>query len=173
MIKFVFFFLFGFAQLALAAPKNDQCAFPPGLGEQISTKYPGARLTNIADLTQYDSGLFQKDHGARCPGLARVDFYGDGRPTWALALIAGDGPQKTAQLVVARQLGKTWKTKVLDTASGTVPVVWREAPGEYRDVYGEKTIRATHQTIVFAEYEAWAILYAWTGTGVKKIWISD
>jgi hypothetical protein len=165
--------VFGFTQLAFAEPVSDRCAFPPGLGEQISAKYPGARLTYIADLTQYDRGLFQKDHGTRCPGLARVDFYGDGRPTWALALIAVDGSKKTAQLVAARQLGKTWQTKVLDTAWAAAPVVWREAPGKYRDVYGEKTIRATHQTIVFGEYESWAILYAWTGKEVTKIWISD
>jgi hypothetical protein len=173
VIRFVFFFLCGFAQLAFAAPENDVCAFPSGLGEQVSAKYPGTRLAYIADLTQYDRDIFQKDHGARCPGLARVDFYGDGRPTWALALIAGDGSKKTAQLVVAHQLGKTWETKVLDTASAAAPVVWREAPGKYHDVYGEKTIRATHQTIVFGEYEGWAILYAWTGKEVTKIWISD
>jgi hypothetical protein len=53
------------------------------------------------------------------------------------------------------------------------PVVWREGPGKYRDVYGEKTIRATHSVVVLAEYESWAILYAWTGKGIEKIWISD
>ncbi|MGA9594450.1 MAG: hypothetical protein WBS18_15230, partial [Candidatus Acidiferrales bacterium] len=61
----------------------------------------------------------------------------------------------------------------LDTAKGSVPVVWSQPPGEYRDVYGKKTIRATNQVIVFCGYESWAILYAWTGKEVEKIWISD
>jgi hypothetical protein len=171
--KLVVFFLFGFTQLVFAAPESDPCAFPPGLGEQISRKYPGTSVTSVGDLSQYDADLFRKDHGTECPGLAKVDFYGDGRPTWALVLIAGNGSKKPAQLVVAREFGKTWETKILDTAPGTVPVVWREGQGKYRDVYGEKAIRATHQTIVFAGYEAWAILYAWTGKEVEKIWIRD
>jgi hypothetical protein len=171
--KLVVFFLFGFAQLAFAAPESNPCTLPLGLNEQISAKYPGVRLTDLADLDQHDKELFQQDHGARCPGLEKVDFYGDGRPTWALALISGEGPKEIAQLIVARQLGKIWETKVLDTAPRSVPVIWHEVPGKYRDVHGEKTIRAAHQAIVFAEYESWAILYAWTGKQVTKIWISD
>jgi hypothetical protein len=171
--KLVVFFLFGFAQLAFAAPESNPCAMSPGLIEQVSTRYPGTRIIAIADLDQYHKELFQKDHGTRCPGLDKVDFYGDGRPTWALALISGEGSRETAQLVVARKLDKTWETKILDTAPRSVPVIWHEGPGKYRDIHGEKTIRATHQTIVFAEYESWAILYAWTGRAVKKIWISD
>ncbi len=66
-----------------------------------------------------------------------------------------------------------WETNSLDAAEDSVPVVWRQGPGNYRDFYGEKTIRAKHPVIVFAEYGGWAILYDWTGDEVTKIWISD
>jgi hypothetical protein len=32
---------------------------------------------------------------------------------------------------------------------------------------------AKRPVIVFCKYEAWAIVYSWTGTRVDKVWISD
>jgi|SRR5208282_960809 len=150
----------------------ERCDFPPGLGDEISNRYPGTRIVHLADLEEYDRKLFVKDHGARCPGLVRVDFYGDRKPTWALVLIgAKDSPRK-AELVVAHKANKGWETRSLETTDET-PVVWRAGPGKYDDISEPKTIRATYPVIVFCGYGSWAILYAWTGKAVEKIWISD
>jgi len=104
--------------------------------------------------------------------LAKVDFYGDRRPTWALVLIAAKGSPQKGELVVAHQTDNGWETRSLETTEGT-PVVWREGPGKYDSVSESKTIRATNPVIVFCGYGSWAILYAWTGKAVEKIWISD
>lgn len=125
----------------------------------------------MADLDEYDRKLFQKDHG-RCPGLVKVDFYGDGKPTWALVLISGENPKRKAELVVARQVGDTWETRSLETTDGT-PVVWREGPGKYDGMSEPNTILAKNPVIVFCGLESWAICYAWTGKEVVKTWISD
>jgi hypothetical protein len=103
----------------------------------------------------------------------KVDFYGDGKPTWALVLTAGERSKSKSELVVARQLGEGWEIRSLDTAGAAVPVVWRQDPGRYRDVYGDKEIRATRPVIVLCSYGSWAILYFWTGKRVEKIWIAD
>ena len=161
------------SQARVTAAANDPCTFPPGLHDEISRKYPGTSLVSLAHLNEDDREFFQKDHGNQCPGLVRVDFYGDGKPTWALVLTAGDGAKRRTELVVARQVGKGWKVRSLGTGGSEAPVVWSEGPGKYSDVYGEKTIRATWPVIVFCRYESWAILYAWTGKEVEKIWISD
>jgi hypothetical protein len=58
-------------------------------------KHSGAKLVRLSDLSD-DLGLFQKDHGNACPGLVNVDFYGDGKPTLALVLIAKDGARGKA-----------------------------------------------------------------------------
>src|SRR5712664_2119777 len=73
-----------------ATSSNDRCALPPDLRDEISRKYPCTRVVSLADLSEYKRKLFQKDHGARCPGLVKVNFYGDGNPTYALVLIAGE-----------------------------------------------------------------------------------
>jgi hypothetical protein len=165
------FCLFVFVQVAVAAPQNGdgECNLPRGLQREIATKYPGRKLVTLSDLQEDDRGFFQKDHGNSCPGLVKVDFYGDGRPTLALVLITEDN----SELIVAHQVGDSWKTAVLGKGGPSVPVVWSLPPGEYTDVYGTKKIRATRPVIVFFEYEAWGILYAWTGNAVKKIWIAD
>jgi hypothetical protein len=148
-----------------------KCGFPPALQDEVTKKYPGARVVTVNDLSVDDKNFFRKDHGNTCPGLAKVDFYGDGKPTWALVLI--NSAKKRLDLVVAHRLD-AWKLQALDSLeAGPIPVVWRDRPGKYDDVYGEKTLTSAHPVVVLCQYEAWAIVYAWTGKEVEKVWISD
>jgi len=165
-------FLLASIQVAGAAPPPERCEYPPGLRDEFSKKYPGTHLVSLADLQEDDRKFYQKDHGTRCPGLVRVNFYGDGKPTWALVLISGLGLKQKAQLVVAHQVAEGWEMRTLETTDGA-PVVWRQGPGAYDDVYGEKKIRAKYPVIVFCGYESWAIVYAWTGKEVQKVWLMD
>jgi len=165
--------LFAVAHVAVAAPPNDACDLPKPLQREVASKYPGAKLVRLSDLDEDDGALFRKEHGSACPGLVKVDFYGDGKPTMALVLIASDGTKEKAELVVAHEIMQEWRTSMLDSAPSSWPVVWSQGPGEYRDVYGEKKIRATRPVIVFCGYNSWAIVYAWTGKAVTKVWIRD
>jgi hypothetical protein len=168
------FYLLAANQALVAAPQQDRCALPPSLRAEISQERPDAGVVSWADLSEYNRKLFRKDHGSRCPGLVKINFYGDGKPTWALVLIAGEGSKQKAELVVARQLGEGWELRSLETTdTAPVPVVWRQGPGKYDGVSEPKTIRATNPVIVLCGYESWAILYAWTGKQVEKTWISD
>ena len=167
------FCVFVLAQVAAAGPRNDVCDLPTDLQHEVASKYPGRTLVRLSDLGDDDRGFFQKAHGDSCPGLVKVDFYGDGKPTFALALTTQSVVKGKTELVVAHQVEATWKTITLETVSGDAPVVWSEKPGEYKDVYGDKRIRATRPVIIFCRYEAWAILYAWTNNVIAKIWVMD
>src|SRR5882762_267992 len=152
----------------------EACDLPEGLQRENAVRYAGAKLVRLSDLSDDDRGFFQKDHGDSCPGLVKADFYGDGKPTLALVLIAKSGAKEKAKLVLAHDVAGRWETRIVDTTDGApVPVVWSQPAGEYRDVYGKKEIRATRPVIVLAGYESWAILYAWTGNKVNKIWLRD
>jgi hypothetical protein len=167
-------YLFAAADVVLAAPPQDPCALPSGLHDEVLKKYPDARVVTLADLNEYDRKLFKKGHGTRCPGLVKVNFYGDGKPTWAFVLKEVEGSKQKAELVVAHQLGEGWELRSLETTdTAPVPVVWRQGPGKYDGMTDPKTIRATNPVIVLCGYESWAILYAWTGKEVEKTWISD
>ncbi len=160
------------AKVATAGPVSA-CTLPQGLDSKIAAKFPGAHLVSLADLDDYKKKLYKKDHGSRCPGLLRVNFYGDGKATWALVLISGENPKRKAELIVARQLDGEWDIRSLETTDGT-PVVWREGPGKYEGLYeGDKTIHATNPVIVFCGYGSWAIVYSWNGKEVEKVWVSD
>ena len=166
--------LISMTQMAVAASLKQDCNLPTGLQEQISSRYPGVHVVTLTDMDEYDRNLYLRDHDSQCPGLAAVDFYGDGKPTLALVLLRDDAKGRRAELVVARKLQNGWEISSLDTAEAApVPVVWGEKPGKYDDVQGQKTITATKPVIVLCGYESWAILYAWTGKRVEKIWISD
>jgi len=165
--------LFVFLGLATpAAPPNKACDLPKDLQQEIASKFPGTQLVSLSDLGEYDKALFQKDHDDACPGLVKVDFYGDGNPTFALLLATKTETKAKTQLVRAHRAGPKWRVTVLDAADGPIPVVWSEKPGEYKGVYGKK-IHATRPVIIFCGYSSWAVLYAWTGKGVQKVQISD
>jgi hypothetical protein len=95
---------------AVFAATAEPCHAPTSLSEEISKKFPGTRIVTNADLEEYDRKLFRKDHGTRCPGLVKVNFFGDKKPTWALVLISGDDPKRKAQLVVAHLLKRAGKS---------------------------------------------------------------
>jgi hypothetical protein len=166
--------LLAFAGVAAAAPQAAPCKLPSGLRQEIAAKYPGTAVVTSSELDSVDKQLFSKDHPDGCPGLTRVDFYGDGTPTLALVVIANDDPKKVAKLIVAHQIGTQWQTLVLEsTNGGPIPVVWSQPAGEYRDIDGNKVIRASKPVIVFTAYESWSILYAWSNSRVRKIWLRD
>jgi hypothetical protein len=139
-----------FVQVSAAAPRRGECDLQRDLQREIESKYPGRKLATLSDLQEDDRAFFEKDHGDSCPGLTKVDFYGDGKPTLAIVLITKDN----SELIVAHQVGETWGSIVLETGGPSVPVVWSLPPGKYPDVYGRKTIRATRPVIVFTEYES-------------------
>lgn len=165
--------LFAPTRAAFAAGPNDPCSVPQDLQREISSKYSGSKLITISDLYDNDRKLFQKEHGDECPGLVSVDFYGDKKQTVALVLTSGEGLNQKAELVLAHRVGAGWETTVLDTAGSSIPVVWRQKPGTYKDIENGKIIRATRPVIVFCGYYSWAIVYAWTGKGVEKVWLAD
>ena len=167
-------FLLAAAVVSAAVPSKEPCELPPKLGSEIASKYPRTKVVALGDLTRDNQRFFQEDHDGACPGLAKVDFYGDGKPTLALVLTTRSDTKEKAYLLVAHKVGALWKMRMLDTAEGApTPVVWVQPPGKYRDVDGKKEIKATRPVIVFAGYEAWAIVYAWTGNAVTKVWIAD
>lgn len=163
------------SQVLVAAGSTDPCSLPADLQHEISAKYPGATVVGLSDLEKDDRVFFEKDHDDACPGLVKVDFYGDGRQTLALVLNRKNGAQEHTELVVAHHVGDQWKIAEVGTggASPYAPVVWSQPPGQYKDIEGEKTVRATRPVIVFSKYESWAILYAWTGGRISKIWLQD
>jgi hypothetical protein len=166
-------YLFVFARVAAARTPEDACTLPGDLQREISSKYPGRTLISLSDLGDDDRGFFQKGHGDDCPGLVKVDFYGDGKPTFALVLTTKGVAKGKNELVLAHQVGATWKTTTLQTTEGDAPVVWTQKPGEYKDVYGEKKIHATRPVIILCRYEASTILFAWTDGRIAKIWLQD
>lgn len=145
---------------------------PSVLNGEIASKYPNAHVVRAAGLDEDDRKQFQQEHGSECPGLTTVDFYGDGKPTLAIVLLDEHGAK--TQLIVAHELQNGWELRSLEQEiTGPAPVVWRERPGKYDDVYGEKTIKAINPVIVVCAYDSWAIFYAWVSNRAEKIWIRD
>jgi hypothetical protein len=171
----VAFCVIALAKFAVAAPPADVCSLPSDLQHELAVKYPGAHVIGLSDLEKDDRGFFRKDHGDSCPGLVKVDFYGDGKPTLALVLTQKEAKAEETELIVARRGKKQWRMTLLGTggASPYAPAVWSQQPGEYTDVDGNNTVRATRPVIVFSKYESWAILYAWTGSRVAQVWLQD
>ena len=164
--------LLALVQGAAAQSSNDACDLPKNLQSLVEGKYPGTKIVTLSDLNNDDKQLFEKEHAGACPGLAKVDFYGDGKPTFALALTTKSQTLPTTRLVLAHRAESNWEVTTLDKADGPVPVVWSDKPGEYKSVYQHK-IRVTRPVIVFCGYSSWAVLYAWTNNRIAKLQLQD
>ena len=150
----------------------NACDLPKELDNVIEAKFPGTSVVTPSDLNEDDKHLFQKGHADSCPGLVKLDFYGDGKPTFALALTTKSRAYPSTKLVLAHRVGADWDVVTLDKADGPVPVIWSEKPGEYTGVYKNK-IRATGPVIIFCGYSSWAVLYAWVNNKVAQIQLQD
>src|SRR5713226_5510699 len=102
-------YLFVRVQTALATSPDGACDLPQDLERIVAGKYPGTRIVSLPDLNEDDRALFQKEHADNCPGLVKVDFYGDGKPTLALVLIGNGEGKDSSVLVVAHWTGAGWK----------------------------------------------------------------
>ncbi|MGB6482849.1 MAG: hypothetical protein WBE86_05110 [Candidatus Acidiferrales bacterium] len=175
MVILVASFLSFAAPVVFAAPQGHACDLPQSLQHEIAEKYPGASVVGLQDLASDDVKFFRHDHGNACPGLARADFFGNGEPTLAVVLVVKNEEKNHTQLIVAHEVATAWHVTLLDTGgpSPYAPVVWSQPPGKYTDVDNGKIIRAVHPVFVFCGYEAFAIVYAWTGKKVDKVWIMD
>src|SRR5579859_8207356 len=93
LIPAVALVLFPLVQPAVGVTEGG-CDLPQNLQREIANTYPWARLVSLSDLEEDDRKFFQSDHADDCPGLVKVDFYGDGKPTFALALIPKSSTRK-------------------------------------------------------------------------------
>ena len=168
----VWFCLFALVQVAAAQSSSDACDLPKDLRGIVERKYAGTKVVSLSDLSEEDKQQYQKGHSDSCPGLVKIDFYGDGKPTFALALTTKSQTYPTTKLVLAHRAESNWEVTTLDKADGPVPVVWSDKPGEYKSVYQHK-IRATRPVIVFCGYSSWAVLYAWTNNRIAKLQLQD
>ena len=172
VVSAVWFCLFALVQVASAQSPNDACDLPKDLQTVVEGKYPATKIVTLSDLNEGDKQLFQKEHDDSCPGLVKVDFYGDGKPTFALALTTKSQTLPTTKLILAHRAESNWEVTTLDKADGPIPLVWSEKPGEYKSVYGKK-IKSARPVIIFCGYSSWAVLYAWMNNRVAKIWLRD
>src|SRR5882672_8194202 len=92
--------LLALVQGAAAQSSNDACDLPKDLQSVVKGKYPGTKIVRLSDLSSEDKEFFQKDHAGACPGLVKVDFYGDGKSTLALELTTVSETYPSTKLVL-------------------------------------------------------------------------
>lgn len=157
-----------------ATPENT-CDLPADLSATIVKAYPESHALDFSNLKEETRKRFQSQEGGRCPGVLSLDFYGDGKDTLAIIVVS----KQKADLVVAHHAGNNWELRSLESLDRSSPddpldsAIWSVKPGKYHDGYEKKTIRATHPGIAFGEYDAWLLVYAWTGKQVEKVTLHD
>ena len=153
------------AQASAQAARRSHCSetIPTAVQKIIQQRYPGFHV-----LTKKESG-----HG--CPGIAKVDVYGDGRTVYAIVILTdrGFGWQKAGKLLLAKKNAHYWEVEVLDEGDGYPGSLWHESAGQYGDRYGEKTLRSKGEVIIYFGHESWERAYGWTGEKIEWVQLSD
>jgi len=167
----------GVVNTANGVQQRDPCigSLPDTLEKLLEKQYPGWKIVNLKMLNPYHKKLYLTNKKAICPGVAKVNFYGDGREVFAIVLTRRSENGSRSRLIISRQneSGQWYLITLDDNTSGPPPVVVVGPPGEYEQVYKERFIRAQQEVIVYIGYESWAVLYFWNGKKIEELQISD
>ena len=161
----LFVYLFGGFQSSADAAPRRHCSetIPTAVKKLIHERYPEFHIRTKKDST----------HG--CPGIVKVDFYGDGRAVYAVVIQkARDerGILQDGKLLLASKEGKGWKVEILDD-EGDAGSLWHAPANEFVDMYGGRTVSAKGDIIVYFGYESWERAYGWTGEKIEWVQLSD
>lgn len=135
---------------------------PSSLNQTIKQRYLDFQVLN------------KKDSRHGCPGIAKVDFYGDGRTVYAIVIqkLRGFGGAVEGKLLLAEKEEKHWKVTILNEGD-YAGNVWHEPAGEYEDMYQTRSLRTKGDIIVYFSYQSWAVGYGWTGDKIEKVQLTD
>ena len=174
------FLVLGFTMLAIGnssfAETPDLCkeALPESLSRKINLDYPGWKIVTHQDLGGWEK-KFSQDYKGGCPGVATANFYGDGRKVHGLVLFRKvESEIKSVLLLAQRRETTQWEIiQLLGEENGCACPIVTAPAGEYLNVYGEKSLNSKGEVFVHFQYEAWAIVFAWTGIRIEQTHIQD
>ena len=168
----------GAAPHSSAVKASGECAksLPSTLAQSLGQLYPSSALLTLDQLDRQARSLFVKEEGLRCPGVVRLDFFGDHREAYGVVVVTGAGEASRSHLVLASRIdvASQWSIQTLHTLGDpSLATVAKEKAGSHEDLYRERKIEAKGEALVWIGWESWATLYAWSGEKIEKIWLSD
>ena len=151
------------AASAAQAGEPDCDHFPPAVASYLAA-HADWRPVQLSDLNADDQGLWRQDHAGHCPGVASADFDGQGRDSYALALLRRGPDGFLEKLVILRRLvrGPSVTTAIAAYSASSPAVVWRMPPG-----------RVPHDSVVYEQFEAATVQYYFKRDRLMKIQTSD
>lgn len=165
LVKLLVVLLLLAIQVSADASPRRHCSetIPTAVQKIIHERYPDFHVRTKKDST----------HG--CPGIVKVDFYGDGRAVYAVVIQKDRDEQEMQQdgkLLLASKEGKGWKVEILE-GEGNPGSLWHAAADEFVDMYKGRTAAAKGDIIVYFGYESWERAYGWTGEKIEMVQLSD
>jgi hypothetical protein len=110
----IFLVLFCYAEFIEAANRLSHCSdlLPNTLSQLLRESYPDWRI------------LDKRTHKLGCPGIAKVDLYGDGRVVYAIAVEKTTEVNSTIdeKLIMASKKDSRWELSILE--QGEAPVTY-------------------------------------------------
>ena len=134
--------------------------------------FPLAKVMTLSMLSRRERHFVESGQPGQCPGVAAVDFFGDGHTDYALVLAHGT-TSRMAILVLARpDVTGRWSFQLIAEADQGTAIVFRVPPGDVEGAEGD-VLHAQHDAIGFSGLEAWTMVFAWTGSSIETIWTQE
>lgn len=174
LIVVVVLFMASPDSLASGEVSPDFCkeALPKPLASLISVRFHQWKIMSDEWLGGYEE-YYRKERPTGCPGVVGLDLYGNGKRVFAISILRESTKGLKSKLLLAEQdKSKTWVVKTLWNDECDC-VVMSVPPGEDTDVGRGHRIAGVGEGIVFLKYEAYAIVFRWTGKKVEHVYVMD
>ena len=156
--------------------KSCVSLLPKKIVEEILIKNSGWKILEFSDLSPDDQVIWKQTSANYCPGVAIGDFSGDGRQTYAVAIILDAGKRQEEKLFFADLKNDVLTITELNSENNVTffAAVRKGTPGEYKDVYDRtKKISIKNETIVYIHLESSAVTFYMRNNKFEKLLVSD
>ena len=142
----------------------------------LGRAYPGWGIVDLPDLLDRDRGLWIRDEGPKCPGVAMGGFKDFGKPAYAVLLTRGKRGEREEMIVVMTSTPKGGVDATIAAKPTRVTranVLVKLSGGKYQSFEGPECLETGLDVFMHQSIEAWARVYAWNGRRFVSVTVSD
>ena len=155
-------------------PPSCASALPPGAARKLAAEHKGWRILERTNLSAEVRASWDSAHKGECPGVAKARVAPNILAYAALLIrVMKDGKQTRLVMLAQNASGYDLMQVYQEARLDAYPVVYRGAPGPYRDRRYEGTVNIKHDSVIYERPGAGKLAFYYNGRNFSSVQVAD